>query len=308
MSQIRPRLMASLAIFAGLVSLPFDSTNMQAHSGAQQEGEQNASWGLFSPKGEEFSVRLPETPSITPGARGSLSHFERSYSVYKDGIVYVVYSAKKGENAGLQYFVEEFRSQLPRWTSGNGVRPSELKLEGNVRLNGFKGEQHRVKLYDRAEGIIVFYLGSNRAYMVQVVGGDERVPAVARFLSSFSLRRKGEPFQETDTTMPAVLTASLPPDERVFDGKEVTYKAVPVFKPYPRYTIEARSLGIKGRVVLKAVLLSNGKVAGIQVIEGLGAGLNENAIEAAELMRFIPASKDGRFVSQRMQLEFYFDY
>jgi len=308
MPQTGIRLIASLAVFTSLVSLPFCAVNAQTESVVEQKAEQQSGWSLFSPKGEEFSVRLPETPSVTPGAKGSLSYFERSYAGYKDGIVYVIYSAKKGKDAKLGYFVEQFRSQLPKWTSGNDVRSSELKLEGPVKLNGFKGERHRVKLNDRVDGVVIFFLGSNRAYIVQAMGGDERVSAVSQFYNSFSLRRKGEPFQEMDTTKSVLPSAALPPDDKVFDGKEVTNKAVAVVRLSPRYTSEARSLGIKGKVVLKAVLLSAGRVAGIQVIEGLGAGLNENAIEAAELMRFIPASKDGRFVSQRMQLEFYFDY
>ena len=64
--------------------------------------------------------------------------------------------------------------------------------------------------------------------------------------------------------------------------------------------------GLRGTVVLRAVLSSSGKVTGIRVVRGLAKGLTETAIDTARFLKFIPAEKDGRFVSQWVQLEYNF--
>ncbi|MCA1838237.1 MAG: energy transducer TonB [Actinobacteria bacterium] len=60
------------------------------------------------------------------------------------------------------------------------------------------------------------------------------------------------------------------------------------------------------QVVVHAVLSSSGEVTIKKVVRGLPRGLTENAMEAARNIKFIPAVKDGRFVSQYVQLEYNF--
>jgi TonB family protein len=94
---------------------------------------------------------------------------------------------------------------------------------------------------------------------------------------------------------------------QVFAGKDVTRKAVAIWKPEPSYTEEARSRGIGGTVTLKAVFSSTGEVSDIVVVKGSRLfGLAERAIAAAKKMKFLPAEKDGALVSQWIQLEYNF--
>jgi TonB family protein len=60
-------------------------------------------------------------------------------------------------------------------------------------------------------------------------------------------------------------------------------------------------------VVLKAVFSSSGQVTGIRAVSGLPYGLTERAIAAARQIRFQPAMKDGRAVSQYIQIEYNFN-
>lgn len=101
---------------------------------------------------------------------------------------------------------------------------------------------------------------------------------------------------------------SAPPVDynKVFSGKEVTRKAVVLNKPEPQYTEEARKNQIMGTVTLKIVLAANGQVTNIRSISGLPNGLTEKAIEAAHLIKFTPAMKDGRPVSQYTNIQFVF--
>ncbi|HVZ17484.1 MAG TPA: energy transducer TonB [Terriglobales bacterium] len=65
-------------------------------------------------------------------------------------------------------------------------------------------------------------------------------------------------------------------------------------KPQPQYTQEARDLKIEGEVHLKVLFQADGQVQVLQVVRGLGHGLDEAAAAAARKIRFKPAQRDGR--------------
>jgi TonB family protein len=69
---------------------------------------------------------------------------------------------------------------------------------------------------------------------------------------------------------------------------EITYK------PNPAYTEEARGLKLEGEVLLEVQFLANGTLHVNRVVRGLGHGLDENAIAAANKMRFKPAMRNGQ--------------
>lgn len=74
-------------------------------------------------------------------------------------------------------------------------------------------------------------------------------------------------------------------------------KVVPaeiISKPTPVYTDEARTKRIEGEVLLEVVFEASGKLRVVRVVRGLGHGLDENAVRAAEQIRFKPALKDGQ--------------
>jgi TonB family protein len=66
--------------------------------------------------------------------------------------------------------------------------------------------------------------------------------------------------------------------------------------PKPLYTDEARRLHVEGEVLLQVVFQSSGKVHVLSVIKGLGHGLDEAAIRAAERIHFNPAQSAGQSV------------
>jgi TonB family protein len=90
--------------------------------------------------------------------------------------------------------------------------------------------------------------------------------------------------------VPAPPTVRSRPDEAVA-------KLVPaeiLSKPLPIYTDEARKLKIEGEVLLEVVLESSGRLRVVRVVHGLGHGLDDAAIKAAEQIRFKPALHDGQ--------------
>jgi TonB family protein len=61
------------------------------------------------------------------------------------------------------------------------------------------------------------------------------------------------------------------------------------FKPNPIYTQEARDLKLEGEVLLEVSFSANGTLHVNRVVRGLGHGLDEAAIAAANKIRFKPA-------------------
>jgi TonB family protein len=66
------------------------------------------------------------------------------------------------------------------------------------------------------------------------------------------------------------------------------------FKPNPVYTDEARSLKLEGEVLLEVSFAANGTLHVNRVVRGLGHGLDEAAIAAANKIRFKPALRNGQ--------------
>lgn len=67
-----------------------------------------------------------------------------------------------------------------------------------------------------------------------------------------------------------------------------------VYKPRPAYTAEARRLRVEGEVLLEVVFTASGSLQIRRVVKGLGYGLDDAALAAAQHIRFRPARKDGQ--------------
>ena len=66
------------------------------------------------------------------------------------------------------------------------------------------------------------------------------------------------------------------------------------FKPRPEYTLEARQNHVQGEVLLDVVFTSTGSLHINRVVKGLGYGLDDKALAAAQRIRFRPARRDGQ--------------
>ena len=61
----------------------------------------------------------------------------------------------------------------------------------------------------------------------------------------------------------------------------------------PDYTEEGRRRNLEGDVVLEIVVRSDGSVGSVKLLQGLGAGLDQRAIDAVRQWRFNPARRYG---------------
>jgi TonB family protein len=97
-------------------------------------------------------------------------------------------------------------------------------------------------------------------------------------------------FSDMGTATPATAPRTTKAEEPDLKPVEI------ISKPKPVYTVQARELGLQGEVQVEVVFTSTGAVKVLRIARGLGHGLDEAAVKAAEQIRFKPAQRDGRAV------------
>src|SRR6266849_5523644 len=91
----------------------------------------------------------------------------------------------------------------------------------------------------------------------------------------------------------AGVVASSEPKPKAVEPVVKTLPAEITFKPRPVYTEEGRQLKIEGEVLVEVVFSATGQIRVVKVVRGLGHGLDESAVRAAEKIQFKPALRDG---------------
>ncbi len=84
--------------------------------------------------------------------------------------------------------------------------------------------------------------------------------------------------------------------------------AGPIRMVTPDYPEAARAAGLQGSVILCVSLDAFGRLEGVQVIQGLGFGLEEKAVDAVRRWEFKPATLDGKPVRVKQSVEVRFAF
>jgi TonB family protein len=92
----------------------------------------------------------------------------------------------------------------------------------------------------------------------------------------------------------ADVVASPQPKSHTAEPVVKTIPAEITFKPRPVYTEEGRRLKIEGEVLLEVVFTASGQIRVLRIAQGLGHGLDESAVRAAEQIQFKPALQNGQ--------------
>jgi TonB family protein len=100
--------------------------------------------------------------------------------------------------------------------------------------------------------------------------------------------------------------STVTPKPRIVAAAAETVPVNILSKPKPQYTDSARQKRIEGEVLLDVVFGANGQVQVKSVAKGLGYGLDENAIKAAQQIRYTPARRDGQAVDSEARLHIVF--
>src|SRR5215831_11591333 len=81
---------------------------------------------------------------------------------------------------------------------------------------------------------------------------------------------------------------------------------IPIYSPDPPYSEEARKAKLYGTVVLQIVVDAAGNVRDARVVQPLGLGLDEKAVETIRAWRFKPAMRNGAPVNVRLLVQVVF--
>jgi periplasmic protein TonB len=81
---------------------------------------------------------------------------------------------------------------------------------------------------------------------------------------------------------------------------------IPIYKPEPPYSEEARKAKYQGTCVLWIVVDAQGNVQAAQIVKPLGMGLDENALHTVKTWKFKPALRNGTPVPVRVMVEVQF--
>ena len=256
-------------------------------------------WDRYTVRNEDFSVLLPIAPAMSKYTRrtGSLSKSQvlRIIGAYAEGVVYAIHIYQKKES--LADFIT-----TSRLTTGAFKR--------ELVVSGVRGKEYFFE-DDLKKAVTQFYVAGDRIYVFHTVASRLVNPdvSIGRFFESIRFERLdgGLAIVDGPGDEPTATPVVEGSDARILVRKEVTAKAIVVTKPEPTYTDDARSHQITGTVVMRCVFSSAGTVNSIRVVSGLPFGLTERAYAAARQIKFIPAVKDGRFVSMWIQLEYNFN-
>jgi TonB family protein len=259
-------------------------------------------WNRYRLIDGKFSVLLPAAPALSSYKGRGLwepndNRIKALIGAYSEGCGYVisVYETKHS----LDDFIQSFR---PRTKS---------EFKRNLKLAGMNGKEYGFS--DGAEkGITQFFVSKERTYVFLAQGSSPGNPDVdfPKFFESISFQPpiEGHVIAEGPSEVQSIYSPSPSKEiDPTFSGREVTQRARVLSKPKPAYTEQGREHQIMGTVVLRAVFSATGEVINIRTVSGLPYGLNEKAIDAARQIKFIPAVKEGRFVSTHIQLEYNFN-
>jgi TonB family protein len=200
--------------------------------------------------------------------------------------------------------------------TGSAATPTTKLAPKDVQTGGFgdpnglpgKGDPNKTTNVNRA-GLQALPGGPGYG---NGTGGDKG----ARGVVASSGFGNGTAIQESSGQKHAVATSGFA-NQTVADAapvkKAVDSGTTPVDiteKPKPVYTEEGRSLKLEGDVALDVVFLANGTLQVTKVVSGLGHGLDEAAVRAAQQIKFKPAKRDNENVDfpARIRIQFRLAY
>src|ERR1700733_3046169 len=165
--------------------------------------------------------------------------------------------------------------------------------------NGLKGEgKPNAKLYAATAGGFDMPVGAGQGNGSGGAKGIKGTIASADFGNGIATGGKGD----GRSNGAGISTGGFGSEQVVHGGPKIAQAnsgptTTPVeitFKPNPIYTDEARSLKLEGEVLLEVMFGANGSLHVNRVVRGLGHGLDEAAVAAANKMRFKPALRMGQ--------------
>ena len=162
--------------------------------------------------------------------------------------------------------------------------------------NGLNGQARQAKLMSAKLGSFDMPEGAGTGNGTGGAQGMKGTIASAGFGSSIAQPGQGDGGKSGRGVQAAGFAAqqvASAPKHTLDDSAALTTQVEILYKPKPVYTDEARKLNIEGEVLLEVVFAANGDLHVNRVVRGLGHGLDEAAVGAANKIKFKPAKRNG---------------
>jgi TonB family protein len=191
------------------------------------------------------------------------------------------------------------------FSTGSSATPTTARAPSQVQTGGFGDPNGIPAKAGQGKPVNIAALGSfdlpSGPGYGNGTGGAKGVPGVvvSSGFGNGTATSDNRPRASATTVQPSgFASADVPAPPTVHSRPaETAAKVLPaeiLSKPTPVYTQEARSLRIQGEVLLEVVLEASGSLRVVRLVRGLGHGLDDNAVKAAEQIRFKPATRDGQ--------------
>lgn len=189
------------------------------------------------------------------------------------------------------------------FASGSSAQATLRKPPREVQTGGF-GDPNGVKGVSEKKGMLVMAslgsfdlpAGPGQGNGTGGIHGARGTVASAGFGNGIAgpgqgaRQRSGSVANAGFSQVAASATAPKPRTEEKLNVMPVEI----LYKPVPIYTAEARQIHLEGEVLVRVTFGASGNLRVEQVVRGLGHGLDEAALRAAQQIRFRPAQRDGQ--------------
>jgi TonB family protein len=203
------------------------------------------------------------------------------------------------------------------FSTGSSAMPTTNRPASQVQTGGF-GDPNGVPAREgNGRGVNINAFGSwglpSGPGRGNGLGGANGVPGVvasAGFGNGIAVGGRPKGGNGGGNVKPAGFTNSTPaagPQSKKAVAKEAPTTPVEILiKPRPNYTEEGRKLKVEGEVRLEVLFTATGEVHVVRILQGLGHGLDEQAVRAAEQIKFKPAQREGKSVDSNATLHIIF--
>lgn len=240
-------------------------------------------WGVFRPH-----ILLPHSSGNWSDSRlrAVLAH-ELAHVQRMDWLIQV----------GVQFVCSVYWFNPLVWMAANRIhRESELACDDAVLRLGVDARDYATHLLEIARGFCQPRTGWALA-MARPSDLEKRFAALLRAKmnrEAISLRKALLIAVATLGVLVPLAAIQVSGATMVSNSSAVVPPTVDQYTTPPLYSDEARSFGIEGKVALDVTVGVDGKAREIQVIRGLGFGLDQNALVAVRDWHFVPGRRNGR--------------
>ncbi len=233
------------------------------------------------------SAVFAELPTSTPAAQQELGKW------WKDSEVVRQLQLSEAQIEKIEQTFLHFRPALA--TLSAELRSREAELKSLMSANSV--DEARIRNQTDLIAVSRASLEKTNSSMMLEIRKDLSKQQWDRLQEIQALRRSSAALSATTDT------AHIGDDEVYRVGGTVKAPRV-LYQPLPSYTQEARDAKAEGIVLLQGIVRKNGRITDLQVLRGIGYGLDQKAIETiTNEWRFEPGTRDGQPVDVQVNLE-----